>query len=118
VDACLALLPSALYLFLPATGVEIIATRRVVDLSTVTAVRVTYGSSLGAVAVRVDYSDDGGTTWTPLTTQPGAAVDGTVYASPWEPTPAGATSNDVLVRAVGTAAGLTPQLTFIDLQYR
>lgn len=114
-DCSLTLVAEAVSLWLSAVGSEIAGSRRLLDLSAVSAVRVVYGASLG-VAIRVEYSDDLGSTWRILTTQAAAQVAGVVYRSTWEPLP-DIGPNDVLLRAWGSG-GLTPQITFVELQYR
>ncbi len=106
------------------SGVELANSRRLLYVEDVSAARVSYGSGgLGACAIGVNYSTDGGATWQQLV-EPGPTLgaSGTVLASQWVDVRGIAWSADVLVAAFAYGATLLNlgvySVTFVDLQTR
>lgn len=103
-------------------GTEIPGSRRLVDFADVTYSRLSYaGGGLGDCAVGVNFSTDGGTTWsTLLAPGPTLGVDGTVLAVQWQNVLW--LTGDALVAAFTygtTLLGLgLYSLRFVDLQLR
>ena len=97
-------------------GTELPASRRIVDLQGFQACRHQYSASAG-ITVRIEYSDDWGSTWSTLVDE--YSMNGmNPRVSGWQVIPNEAKEQEVILRAYAVGSGLLTTVDFVEFQFR